>query len=734
MVPARRSLLAALAGLGLAFAGHGAGPILKVEGPDSVALGQRIEFRIEWDRTFRNPFDPDEVEMDLEVTPPSGAARLMPCFQYQPCEHRLADRGGRKTEWIYPVGAAGWRARFAPDEPGRHRARVRVKAGNQRAESGPVTFSCLAGPDKGCVRVSRSDPRFLEFGDGTPFFPIGHNVAFIGESQYLDTERASAVFRKMATNGANFARVWVCAEDWGLAIEARKSAWGRSWDWKPPFVPMPAGEGAPPGRLCLALGGTNRSSASVSPSHPVALRPGTVYRVKGQALGETGSALVVELPGRGSGETVSGTGRWGEFERTFTTASNQWWLGDLKLRVDGPGRAWIAALSLREAAGGPELLTEADPNSPARGIYHQKDCFMLDRLLEAAERTGIYLQLCLLTRDLYRGDLKDPASAAYARATADARKFLRHAVARWGSFRAVAAWEYFNEMDPGAPTARFYGELGEHLERVDPYRHLRTTSAWGPAPADWSHPRMDIAQLHWYLRPVWGNLSRDETAAVLDRTRLLRATATNRPALLAEFGLADDKWGLSPYMAQDKEGVHFHNSLWASAFSGLSGAAMFWWWETLDWLDLYHHYRPLAEFVADIPFASGRLQPVVLDTEKKGRALAWRGRDCWHGWISNPQATWWNQVVEKQQPAKVQGDTLVLEGLNPGAYRLEWRDPGTGRTLRQEDLSVSGPQARLNIPAYTRDIACKVRRAGAASLRERRRQVGGAASGGGLVE
>ena len=45
-----------------------------------------------------------------------------------------------------------------------------------------------------------------------------------------------------------YRRLWTCGEDWALAIEARKSAWGRSWDWRPPFVPAP---GEPAGRLCV---------------------------------------------------------------------------------------------------------------------------------------------------------------------------------------------------------------------------------------------------------------------------------------------------------------------------------------------------------------------------------------------------------------------------------------------------------------------------------------------------
>jgi hypothetical protein len=457
------------------------------------------------------------------------------------------------------------------------------------------------------------------------------------------------------------------------------------------------------------LGGGAASRLTVSPTHPVALRPNVKYVLSGRVLTEPNTTLVLELDSRALGQPLSSAKprRWKRFARAFEAGSRDWWLADLSLRADGNGRIWVRHLSLQEAGGGPELLWEADLRRTPRGFYNQPDSFLLDRLIEAAERHGIYLQLCLLSRDLYMDALVDAEAGEYQRAIDDARKLLRYAVARWGYSKSVFAWEYFNEMNPAAPTDRFYRELGEYLERIDPYRHLRTTSAWSPAPKYWTHPQLDVADLHWYLQAGWGEMWKDEVGAVMDRAKLVRQTAIDKPALLSEFGLAGAS-GPSPYMLQDKDGVHFHNSLWASAFSGLSGTAMFWWWETLDEMNGYRHYRPLAAFLADGPFARIGLRPVSLATAKQSRAYAWSGTDCAYCWIHNPQATWWNQVVEHIAPEKITDDFLTFSELEAGSYRIEWWDTQTGQVIPRQSATASAAGLRITVPHYSMDIACKV--------------------------
>jgi hypothetical protein len=303
--------------------------------------------------------------------------------------------------------------------------------------------------------------------------------------------------------------------------------------------------------------------------------------------------------------------------------------------------------------------------------------------------------------------LADDKSAEYEQAISDAKKLMRYAVARWGYSTNVAAWEYFNEIDPGLPTDRFYAEVGDYLEQIDIYRHLRTTSTWHPSAKDCRHGQLDIGQLHHYMRPDVKEEYKDEVAVVLDRAQFLRRHAPNKPVLVGEFGLATPKWGLSDDMKKYEAGVHFHTSLWASAFSGCSGTAMFWWWDQLDRQDAYGHYRPLAEYMTDVSF-SGLRNIAAKTSDNRLRALGYQGNDRAYFWLSDKRATWWSQVIDNQQPPSVESAIIDIDGLRPGSYRIEWWDTNEGKTVQERQVKLTDGALRIDVPSFSRDIACKI--------------------------
>jgi hypothetical protein len=514
----------------------------------------------------------------------------------------------------------------------------------------------------------------------------------------------------LSANGANFLRIWTCCEDWAMAIEARKSVWGRSWAWKPPFAPAPQADDSP-GRLCVRLGGSHPAQVAISTPNPLAVRPGTRYVLSGKlqtdaadaAVRLTAGSLDLGQPLRSQRPDV-----WSRFERFFETGRDQRFIDQITVRLDGDGTVWLDDWSLCEAAGGPELLWEAAIRDPIRGFYNPTDCFILDQLVDAAEREGIYLQLCLITRDLYMSSLKDDRSGEYIRAICDAKNLVRYAVARWGYSTHVAAWEYFNEIDPGLPTNRFYDELGEYLEQIDVYRHLRTTSTWGHSPKDWKHSRLDLAQTHHYIRPVDKEQGHDEVAVVLKYVAQVREHAPNRPVLLAEFGLAEDNWQRSGFMKQDVNLVHFHNALWASSLSGAAGTAMFWWWEMLDPMDAYAHYHPLAKFMADVPLDSGLEATPARASGGEIRVVGLQGPPGAYLWLFHQQATWWNQVVQKQTPATLASARLEVPQWAPGTYRVVWWDTARGQVRAERQVTLESGNLTLEVPPFAWDIACKI--------------------------
>ena len=160
-------------------------------------------------------------------------------------------------------------------------------------------------------------------------------------------------------------------------------------------------------------------------------------------------------------------------------------------------------------------------------------------------------------------------------------------------------------------------------------------------------------------------------------------------------------------MKQDTEGVHFHNSLWASAFAGVSGTAMFWWWDMLDRQEAYSHYRPLAAFFSDVSLAGLRS---IQATSADGlyRWLGHQSQDRAYLWIANSQATWWNRVIEKKRPAPVEGATITLRQLLPGDYHLEWWDTYEGGRIRNEKVTFAQAPLSILVPSFSRDIACKI--------------------------
>jgi hypothetical protein len=176
---------------------------------------------------------------------------------------------------------------------------------------------------------------------------------------------------------------------------------------------------------CIQITGEEGTEVNVSPCHPIALRPDTNYMVSGSARIGADADLSLEINNTKTKIIHDKNKEWTDFKYEFVTSPNEWWLDNMRFVLNKKGIAWIEDLSIKEASGEAELLWEADVNRPAMGYYNQLDCFMLDKILESAEENSIYLQLCLLTRDLYMDLLKDDNSPEYQKAINYAKKLLR---------------------------------------------------------------------------------------------------------------------------------------------------------------------------------------------------------------------------------------------------------------------------------------------------------------------
>ena len=56
-------------------------------------------------------------------------------------------------------------------------------------------------------------------------------------------------------------------------------------------------------------------------------------------------------------------------------------------------------------------------------------------------------------------------------------------------------------------------------------------------------------------------------------------------------------------------------------------------------------------------------------------------------------------------------DTVILNAIPPGEYRLEWIVPATGAVARKDSIGWAGGDLKVTTPVYSIDIALGMRRA-----------------------
>jgi len=661
-----------------------------------VGRYERAEFRIGGVPGCGNPYDPAQADVRLEIRTPSGGRVVMPAFYMEPFAIRAVSRGGREVDAFVPVGEPGWSGRYAPLEPGIHTVEAAARVGGKLLRSAPVRIVCLPSARRGFVRISRRDPRFLETSDGRPFFAVGQNLAFI-----KDTFETSEMLQRLAENGVNFLRIWTCCEDWGMAIEARKSAWSRSWAWNPPYVRDAQGN------TWVRFGA---EGVTAQPNWRMLLEPGREYVLSAKVRADVPATVRVTMLGSDRSAEWRAEQEARRHEYRFRMGNAPESLEPLRLECRET-TAYVRDLQLTASGSSRNLLWDADHDRPILGTYNQVDCAMLDKLVEEAEKLGVRLQLCVLTRDLYMERLSRPDSPEYQQAMTDARNVLRYAVARWGASEAVAAWEYWNEMDPGKPTARFFTEVGEYLRQTDPYRRPRTTSSWADAPADWKHEAIDLANMHWYMRPAEDERFRDAVLGVLEKAAELRKEVPAKPAFMAEFGLADNNWRPSEHAAGDVDFCHLKHAIWTSALSGLSGTAMAWWWEDIHARQGYRVYKPLSGFVRNIPWTSGRLTTArAVATPDCLQAVGLQTDEAAFVWLYDRRFSWHARIVQGKPPQEVAGASVTVSGLRAGRYRPVFHDTDTGTETAGSVVPAEDGRVRVSVPAFRGDVALRLTR------------------------
>jgi len=184
--------------------------------PGLAAYGQ-AEWTVTLDKTYANPFDPDEIAVDAAFTGPRGQVLRLPGFWYGNFRRQASADG---SETLTPQGEPEWRVRFCPPAPGRWRVVVTARDATGIGASSPVTFTVQPSKAPGFVHRAPGSDRYLQLSSGAAFFPIGENVCWAGRRGLADYE---TWFPHLSAAGGNYARLWMA----NRPLEHGKNGLGR---------------------------------------------------------------------------------------------------------------------------------------------------------------------------------------------------------------------------------------------------------------------------------------------------------------------------------------------------------------------------------------------------------------------------------------------------------------------------------------------------------------------------
>jgi hypothetical protein len=158
---------------------------------------------------YNNPFDPDEVAVDVVLTGPQRQRLTIPGFWTAPYR-RQTDSATGGIEVVPADGKPGWEVRFSPLQPGKWQALVYAHDRSGVRYAAPISFSALpAAPGShGFVRraTGAGSRRYFERSDRTPYFLVGENLCWAGRRGLADYEDW---FGALGNAGGNYARLWL---------------------------------------------------------------------------------------------------------------------------------------------------------------------------------------------------------------------------------------------------------------------------------------------------------------------------------------------------------------------------------------------------------------------------------------------------------------------------------------------------------------------------------------------
>ncbi len=702
--------------------------------PGLAAYGQ-AEWRVTLDKTYANPFDPDEIAVDAALTGPKGQVMRLPGFWFQDFR-RGANADGSET--LTPQGSPEWRVRFCPPAPGRWRLAVTARDSTGTGTTPALTFMVQPSKVPGFVRRAPGSDRYLEYDSGASFFPIGENVCWAGRRGLADYE---TWFPHLSAAGGNYARLWMA----NRPLEHGKNGLGRydlaaAW-----YFDRVLGLAARYGIRCMMALGTygefttggyfNEGQWPVNPYNKINGGPAATpadFWTDAQARASYRRRLRYLVARYGPETSLAFWEFWNETDAPAP------WVAEMAayLKHNDPYRHLVT--NSYSTVGTPAVwnLAQVDLTQTHRygdeGTMKDIAPVILDdaRLHDRYDKPHFMGEFGIS----WRGDDSkfDPQGIG-----TNLHNGL-WASALTGDAGGASIWWWDNYVEPQDQYPRFTG-LARFVAAVDwPRRRfaplalppptrgrnapetfsdlvLTPTSAWGDkATAPVVLHRDGTTTGGPLLSTLFGPEKPNNRSVLALRVNLPRPTTltlhietvSNKGRL--RVGLDGQPAGDYVFNAAPGQGGGYESTKSFPEYGGVY-QALFNTDRTLalpagphivtlentegDWLQI-----TTLTLAHALPSRFALLRTAALQDAGTGETLLW---------LQDPDSNWFNDRAGKL-PSPQTGLRLILPVPRPGLYQLAWWDTRRGVPVQTQRLASSGKRLRVSVPTFTRDIALRL--------------------------
>jgi len=192
-----------------------------------------------------------------------------------------------------------------------------------------------------------------------------------------------------------------------------------------------------------------------------------------------------------------------------------------------------------------------------------------------------------------------------------------------------------------------------------------------------------------------------------DAIYTMQAYNQNKPVLLAETGgVKQGHTGPHVAYAADKDGVMFHDVLFAPFFVGAAGPGHIWHWDAyVDMYDVWFQIQRFANAIKGVDPVIERFEPCRAD-QNGFRIYVLKGNNTSMAWIRDSENTWKNELIDGNAPKLLTNTSIDLSTIMTGKKTTKveiydpWKDEWSGQ-------STSGYE--FSLPDFSRSLVLKIR-------------------------